>query len=335
MKFDKKALVTGASGFVGLNVCRELLNRGYVVTGVDPVGPGDMAIISNITHLNNRYHENYTQIYTDFRELLNAWRREHFSTKFDIVVHAAAESPHRVAIDTNVGMFSNNVNLDSYLINWMIKTQQPALIYISSSAVYPVQLQGIDHLGRRLAEKDVNYEFPRNPDKTYGLTKLFGEYMAANAAKTGMKVTIVRPFSGYGEDQNLSFPFSAFIHRAINRESPFKIWGDATQIRDWIHIDDFVKGMLAVHYSHTGQNCMPFISNICSGVGVSLFQLYREICTAVGYNPGVDVDRNAPMGVYNRVGDDSIFAQLYTPTVSLSEGIQRSIEFQRNRYGIK
>src|SRR5882762_4540552 len=83
------------------------------------------------------------------------------------------------------------------------------------------------------------------PDMTYGWAKLTGEVLAGYAIQAGLQVQVFRPFSGYGEDQALDYPFPSFIDRALRWAEPFEIWGDGTQTRDWIHIDDIVGATLA------------------------------------------------------------------------------------------
>jgi len=76
------------------------------------------------------------------------------------------------------------------------------------------------------------------------VAKLSGEYLAGFAAKEyGLDVIVYRPFSGYGEDQDLTYPFPSIVRRAVRRESPFVVWGSGKQLRDFIHIDDVVEAV--------------------------------------------------------------------------------------------
>src|SRR5207237_490286 len=72
------------------------------------------------------------------------------------------------------------------------------------------------------------------------------------ARACGVPVTVVRPYSGYGEDQRADWPFGAYVARARRRADPFEIWGDGTQVRDWIHAADVVAGAPAVAEGATG-----------------------------------------------------------------------------------
>ena len=90
-----------------------------------------------------------------------------------------------------------------------------------------------------LSESDIDFKKMGQPDMTYGWTKLTGEYLASIAASHyGVSVTCIRPFSGYGEDQDLSYPVPAIARRAALLENPFEVWGSGKQGRDFVHIED-------------------------------------------------------------------------------------------------
>ena len=62
-----------------------------------------------------------------------------------------------------------------------------------------------------------------------------------------MHSVVYRPFSGYGEDQDRSYPFPSICQRALdNRNEPvLRVWGTGKQMRDFIHIDDCVRGVIS------------------------------------------------------------------------------------------
>lgn len=291
----KKALVTGSLGFVGRHMCQHLQSEGFETTEID---------VSE--------------------DALAFFQFGSSQTRYDLVVHAAAAAPHRKAIDTQLSNFSYNVMLDSAMFNWAMYTKQRHVVYLSSSAVYPAFLQNGTHL---VSSADYDWRLTEGqtepieePADVYGLTKLFGERLARTAMVAGVDVTIVRPFSGYGEDQSEDFPFRAFIERARRREDPFTIWGHAGQIRDWIHIDDIVKGIMALVEANVR---MPV--NLCTGTGTSMLDMVGLVTMFAGYNPIVQVDEAAPMGVFYRVGNPKLLNQFYRPTVSIDEGIKRAL----------
>lgn len=292
-----KAFVTGNAGFVGRHVTAELKRRGWDVSGCDiATNPG---IVLPEDDAN--------------------WHFLHNVTRYDLVVHAAASAPHRTAIDTQPEHFARNVQLDAAMFAWATSTRQRHVIYLSSSAAYPTALQLTSIMGR-LHEDDIDLNAVDQPDSVYGWTKLTGEQMARAARQHGLSVTVVRPFSGYGEDQTADFPFRAIIERVKRRENPVTVWGAGTQVRDWIHIDDVVAGMLAVAESGTEQPV-----NLCTGTGASMFDLAYLAAGQAGHDAMIAAVADKPSGVHYRVGDPARFHGFYTPKISLEEGVARAL----------
>lgn len=219
------------------------------------------------------------------------------SSAYDLVVHCAARAPHRAAIDGQPDAHVRNQLLDAAMFDWAIRTRQRRVLYFSSCAALD----------------------PENLD-VYGWTKLTGERMAASARAAGVPVTVVRPYSGYGEDQHFDWPFGAFADRARRRQDPFPIWGDGQQVRDWIHIDDVVAGALAVVESDTTEPV-----SLCTGVGTSMLDVARLMCAAAGYDPEFELRMDRPPGSGYRVGDPTVLHRYYTPAVSIEDGAKRAM----------
>lgn len=283
-----KVLVTGCDGFIGRHMWRELAWRGHAVDACD---------------LRNG------------RDALSLF--ESHADRYDLVVHCAYHVGGRAAIDGEPRLLARNLHLDAALFDWAARTRQGRVLYFSSAAAYPVDLQaGL----RVLREDDIHLGRPNTPDARYGWAKLTGEHLAAAARETGVPVTVVRPFSGYGEDQDDSYPFRAFVERARRREDPFVVWGPGTQVRDWVHVDDVVHAALAVAEAGTTDPV-----NLCTGIGTSMFDLARMVCAGAGYHPIVTPQPDRPTGVAYRVGDPGRMSRYWTAKVALDEGIRRAL----------
>jgi nucleoside-diphosphate-sugar epimerase len=288
-----QALVTGSSGFVGRHFAWELISRGWTVVGWDIVPPN----LDDFNQAAARSGELEGRFLWGCGDLVDALRVDDFQySNFDLVVHAAAMSPNRVGIDYNPESHIHNRMLDSALFAWAIRTSQKRVIYLSSCAV-----------------------LDETPDD-YGMVKLAGERMAVLARRAGVEVTVVRPYSGYGSDQDMAFPFGAFLERAAHRDDPFEIWNQ-NAIRDFIHIDDVVNGALAVAENGTDEPV-----SLCTGIGTSMADLATSICFKFGYVPLLNARGDAPAGVNYRVGDPTKLHEVYRPTVSLQEGITRAVQ---------
>ena len=295
-----RALVTGSAGFLGRHFVRGLTECGFEVVGIDLVEPRQPYRI-DCRWLGDEGH-------------------------FDLIVHCAAIIGGREAIDGTPVSLSVNLDIDASMFRWATRTKQGRFVYISSSAVYPVYLQNADwHPALAESRVEVGPDFRGGvsygvPDSVYGWTKLTGEVLAGYAREAGLPVTVIRPFSGYGEDQAPSYPFRAMAERAKARKDPFEIWGDGTQVRDFIHVDDIVGATLALALNHVDGPV-----NLSSGRPTSVQELAETFCQQAGYAPAFALLRDKPSGVAYRVGSNHEMCQWRKPRISLEEGIARAL----------
>lgn len=285
-----KILITGDQGFVGRQFHRKY--DGHDITGVD--------IVNGI----------------DARDF---FRKD--DQKFDLVIHLAAVVGGRMNIENQPLSVAIDLAIDAEMWNWALRTKPGRVVYFSSSAAYPIYLQA---RGKeiRLHEDDIDLDNIESPDLTYGWSKLTGEYQARFAAEE-LKVHIFRPFSGYGTDQDLDYPFPTFINRGMNRDDPFVVWGDGTQTRDFIHIKDIVDAVdEAIAQDLTG------VVNLGSGRATSFNELAKIVCAEVGYEPKIQHLTSNPTGVHYRVADITRMSKFYVPKISLEQGVRMALNNQ-------
>ena len=280
-----KILITGDAGFVGRAFHRALAKQRHDITGID---------------------------------LVNGKEVRHFfatdNTQFDIVIHLAAIVGGRMTIEGNPLSVASDLAIDADMFQWALRTRPKHIVYFSSSAAYPIFLQRLAYQ-QKLREIDINLEHIRTPDFTYGWAKLSGEMLASYARAEGLKVTVLRPFSGYGADQALDYPFPSFIARAKRKADPFEVWGRGTQVRDFVHIDDVVGATFAAVINDVS------VMNICSGRPTSFIELAEMVMLQANYLAPIKNNLDAPIGVEYRVGDPTRMLQVYEPKISLEEGI--------------
>jgi nucleoside-diphosphate-sugar epimerase len=201
------------------------------------------------------------------------------------------------------------------------------VLYFSSSSVYPVYEQ-TGGRARPLPEHMVRaaLDIPSVgvPDQLYGWAKLTGENLAHRACAAGLNISVVRPFSGYGSDQDASYPFPAFIDRALRREDPFTIWSAGDQVRDFIHIDDIVRACMAMY-----EQGIDGPVNLGTGRGTTMTELASMVCAQAHYTPGFKFDLAAPRGVTCRVADVSLLRGFCEPEITLDRGIAQALAWRR------
>ncbi len=241
------------------------------------------------------------------------------SEVFDLIIHLAAIVGGRETIEKEPLSVATDLSIDSEFFNWVIKTKQKRVVYFSSSAAYPTYLQHPDSK-YRLKESDINLDDIRLPDYTYGWSKLTGEYLAKFVKESGTKVYVFRPFSGYGEDQDLTYPFPSFIDRIKRKVDEFEIWGDGTQVRDFIHMDDIVEAVMTVVDNDVELDAL----NLGCGIATPFNELAKTMFQISGHTPSKGIKHllEKPIGVSYRVCDPTLFNSIYKPKYTLEERIE-------------
>jgi nucleoside-diphosphate-sugar epimerase len=287
----RTALVTGYRGFVGRHLAAELSRRGYCVIGCDLVDGHDV--------------------------------REYFlhdDERYDLVVHCAAVVGGRTMIDGRpLTLAAEDLSLDALMFRWAERTRPHRIVYFSSSAAYPVSLQDGDP-PMPLREGHIDLQAPELPDQTYGWVKLTGERLAAEANAAGIHTHVFRPFSGYGTDQATDYPFPTFLARARDGSPTFEVWGDGTQVRDFVHIDDIVDTVMA---AIDGRYLDPV--NIGTGGGTSFNELADMCMREAGTVRPIQHLRDKPVGVQYRVAHVAEQHELHTPRWRLEDVVRSAL----------
>jgi UDP-glucose 4-epimerase len=341
-------LVSGGCGFVGRNVVKRLLKTtSDLIFVVDDLSIGRhpsqwLEGFTSVTRNDIEIIGKEERIYFwkgDFRDFLFHMRQnpnyvqDTFKLEFERfsdVFHFAAIVGGRLKIDGDPLMVGLDLSIDAEFFYWITRHKPKRVLYPSSSAAYPTSLQ-TESGAIQLKESDI--DFKKNlgtPDMTYGWTKLTGEFLAQIAAKTyGISIVCIRPFSGYGEDQELDYPVPAIAARAAKKENPFEVWGSGKQGRDFVHIDDILD------FTDILMNTVSDGSayNIGSGKLTSFLELIDVFTSFAGYKPTIKPLLDKPVGVHSRYCDMSLVQEKFgwMPKVSLEEGMKRVYDAAKKR----
>jgi len=224
----KRALVTGAAGFVGSHLVDRLIAEGYFVTGLDNLITGNLDNLSLA-----RQSKNF-----EFKNCDISANLPSFNQKFDLIFHAASPaSPPKYFKYPIETMMVNSVGTKNCLD--LATSDGARFIYFSTSEVYGDPLE---HPQRENYWGNVN---PIGPRSIYDEAKRFGEALVAQYVRD-KKVDggIVRIFNTYGPRLDLfdGRVVSTFIRQARNRES-LTVNGDGTQTRSFCYVTDLVEGI--------------------------------------------------------------------------------------------
>jgi UDP-glucose 4-epimerase len=244
---------------------------------------------------------------------------------FDYVFALASIVGGRSKIDGDPLGVGVDLAIDALFFQWLARNKEKIgrVLYASSSAAYPINLQSRNgHIALR--EEMINFTSGNlgQPDMTYGWSKLTGEYLSHLAAtRYGISVACVRPFSGYGEDQDLTYPVPAIAFRVARGDDPVIVWGTGEQGRDFVHIEDCITAMiLAVERIHDGSGI-----NIGTGRLTSFLEVARLFIKLDGRQAEIKPQAGKPVGVQCRYCDPSEMERVlqWKPSISLEEGFAR------------
>lgn len=337
---SKPALITGGCGFVGRTMSRRLLKEGYSIWIVDDCSIG-LHCDKWLSAQGRRERAENVFEYEEGRVVfVHADARDFFSDKlklgafgepaFGDVFHLAAIVGGRAVIDGNPLAVAIDLALDALCFNWAVRKRPERLLYASSSAAYPVDLQGKDG-AVALKESDIQFGGRLGqPDMTYGWSKLTGEYLARIAHKHyGLHTACVRPFSGYGEEQDLSYPVPSIALRAAKRERPLTVWGSGLQGRDFVHIDDCIEAILRILAAVNDGSAI----NIGSGKLLNFREVAHLFASLEGYETEIKPLEDKPVGVHSRYANIELMKEKlqWVPAISVEEGFARVLKVAHAR----
>lgn len=271
-----RAIVTGASGFIGHHLCRFLQQEGYWVYGIDIRSP--------------EWGYPYDGFGTmDLRRSFN------LPVKCDEVYALAADMGGLGFIyPAEYRIMHNNVVINANTIKAAVEARVPRYFFSSSVCVYRDMLE----YEPEMTEKDA---YPAMPNNEYGWEKLYAERMAlAYARHYDMEVRIARFQNTYGPEcawRGGREKAPAAICRKIaevEHGGTIEVWGDGTAIRSYTYIDDLVKGIyLLMHSDLEGP------VNIGSSQKVSVSEMVAR--TMMAADKWVDIEYvEGPVGVQAR-----------------------------------
>ncbi len=221
-----KLLLTGGAGFIGSHLLERLLARGDEVSVLDDFNDFyDPALKRrNLPKGGFRLHER------DIRDAAPVVAEE----RPDVLVHLAARAGVRPSIRDPVLYESVNVHGTLVLLEACRRAGIGRFLFASSSSVY-----GDGTVPFREDDEDLR------PVSPYGVSKLMGEhYVRIYARLHGIRATCLRFFTVYGPRQRPDLAIRSFTQALLEgREIP--MFGDGSTERDYTHIDDILRGVLA------------------------------------------------------------------------------------------
>lgn len=267
-----KILVTGASGFVGGYLIKDLLNRQHTVAAV---------VRNNSDVLKRNSVCTHELDILDFDAVKDCLVRE----QPDVVIHLAAQSSVAyswqnpvVTMDINV---KGTINIVKVIGEFLPNTK---LVNVGSSDEYGLTARQ----GGKLTE-----DLPCLPQNPYSISKLCAEQMALKLAeKYGIVVVQVRPFNHFGPGQRKGFVISDFASQIAAIEQgltkPVLKVGDLSASRDFSFVGDIVRAYRLL----SEENIKSDVYNVCSGTSIRISDVLSKLISLAKVKIEVVVDES-------------------------------------------
>ena len=312
---NSKILILGATGFVGRNLAERLYKEGY-------------------TNLRNH---GFTRKLEGFGESVQGDLRddkfvEEIMKGVDVVYHCAASTSN--AVDTIYAPLLHvtpNVIINALTMEKAYKEGVKKFIFLSSSTIYPESGE------RAVCETDNIYEsiyktyFPVGWMKRYAevLCKMYSEILI-----NPMQTVIVRPANLYGPhdkyDLDKCHVTPASIIKVATRLDPIPVWGDGTEIRDLLYVEDFCEALQLIMEKEQQHE----IYNVGSNAGYSVNEVIGYLKEIEGLESPIDyVNNKAPMIPTRLIDSFKVYDKLgWSAKTSIKEGLEKTLNWYKSVY---
>ena len=313
---NTRVLVTGGASFIGSRLVEELVTAGATVRVADNLSSGKLA---HIQQLIDGGSVEFMQA-----DLRDSARAAQALAGREVVFHLAADHGGRGYLHLHQAGPASNLLLDGLVFYEALKAGVDKIVYASSGCVYPNSLQMDPEETLYLTEDLVRP--PYDADNIYGWAKLMAEdTLRAYHREHGLKSASCRYFTAYGPRGLENHAVIAMIARAFVRQDPFEVWGDGTQVRNWTHVDDIVRGtLLAAERIDDGTGV-----NIGTMERTRVIDAAREVIRYTGYAADIKLLPDMPTGPLNRVADNSLARKLlgWQPGISFIDGLHQTMDW--------
>jgi len=316
-------IILGAAGFIGTNLtialAKEKDEYNNCINQITLFDRED-AKFSNIT----QYGFSNVSIITGNFSMESDF--EIITQNQDIVYHLISTTVPTTSNQQIAQELTENVVVTSKLLEACVKNGIKKVVFLSSGGtVYGKE-----------EEMPLKEDTPTNPISSYGIQKITIEkllylYWYIN----GLDYRVIRlanPYGPYQRPNGVLGAVTTFTYKALIGE-PITVYGDGSVVRDFIYIDDAVKGILNIANGENKQKTF----NLGCGKGTSIKEVINTIQESVKMDIDVQYVAGRKVDVQINVLDISLYESIYgkLDAISLVDGIQKTAKFIRGIYDVK
>jgi len=296
-------VVTGGAGFVGSHLVQLLIENNHEVIVVDNLHTGKKENLESVID----------KIEFQKIDIRNYESMENILKNIDGVFHQAALTVVQDSFSNPKEYYDVNVQGTENIFKLSIENKFK-VVYASSSSVY-------GHKQKMPIEENME----RKPINPYGQTKLECEYLFEKYSKLGGSIIGLRYFNIFGKCQTIEYAgvITKFIERLKKGEAPI-IFGEGSQIRDFISVDDVVKANLMA------MNCNEsnLLVNIGSGKAISILELANMMIKITGTELNPIFTKSLQGDVEKSHADISLAKRSFSwkPEITLQEWLKEIIK---------
>ena len=313
---QKRAVVTGAGGFIGHHLVKRLKSDGYYVRGVDV-----------------KYPE-YEETYADEFFIADLRKPDNCSLAvngMDDVYQLAADMGGIGYITSHLSdVAHNNVLINVNMLQASVEEKVQRYLYTSSACVYAQSKQHEANVVP-LKEEDA---YPADPEPGYGWEKLFAEQMCEYYRKDfGLDIRVVRFHNVYGplgtyDGGREKSPAALCRKVATAQDGTLSIWGDGCQTRSYMYIDDCVEGLRRLMESGYQKPL-----NLGTEELLTINEQACITCNVAGKTLELVHDLNKPQGVRGRNSDNTLLREVlkWEPKTTFFQGLEKTYPWIRDQ----
>lgn len=311
-----KILITGAAGFLGSHLSEKYVNEGHIVYGIDNLLNGNLNNVRTLLH-----RKNFKFIHDDIR---NKELYSKIPTDIDTIIHLAAQIHVDRSIVNPEETFDINVSGTMKVLEYARMNDINKILFASTSEVYG-----------SAKYVPMNEDHPLAAQHPYGVSKISADRLCYTYNETyDLGIDIIRCFNFFGprqKDSGYGGVIAIFINRVLQNKPPI-IYGDGSQTRDYMYVDDAVTAYDKVLQSK--DNPGKYGINFGTGTEKSVNEIAELTIKYAGAEnnlKAIHVDAR-PTEVQRLFADISKAKELlgFTPKIQFEQGISLLMDWYRN-----